>query len=271
MIVKSAVIGVIVAAALTQAATAGSVAPKPAPAKHVPAKPAAAAKPAVAPADEYFGRMKLSILGISNTIHDTKLREGYDPVHAAANFDKLSLAEEALEDWSKKYPHDTWLPGKAYYMSHEFWAMNTADGDREAERCRSLLFTHFATSPYTTKARTEAAAALNGIGFRRTATAPVCRADRVESQPGAQTPAHRHRGPGIRRLASGLLCAEVGDHLDRIGAGGAWFETGHETVVGTNVSGGVNVFVRVMLLPTELAGGKSSFIAATPAWAVRPS
>ncbi|HLJ84987.1 MAG TPA: hypothetical protein VKT51_12510 [Candidatus Eremiobacteraceae bacterium] len=159
MIVKSALIGVITAATLTQAAVAGTTASKPAPspAKQVTAKPAAA-KPVVAPADEYFGRMKLSILGISNTIHDTKLREGFDPVHAAAYYDKLSLAEDALEDWSKKYPHDTWLPGKAYYMSHEFWAMNTPDGNREAERCRALLFAQFKTSPYAAKARTEAAA-----------------------------------------------------------------------------------------------------------------
>jgi hypothetical protein len=98
----------------------------------------------------------------------------------------------------------------------------------------------------------------------------MLRADRVESPAGAQTPAHRHRGPGIRRLACGLLRAEVGNHLDRIGAGGAWFETGQETVVGTNISGGINVFVRVMLLPAELAGGKSSFIAATPADAAKP-
>jgi hypothetical protein len=98
----------------------------------------------------------------------------------------------------------------------------------------------------------------------------LLRADRVESRAGAQTPSHRHRGPGIRRLVSGLLRAEIGDHLDRIGAGGAWFETGHDTVVGTNISGGTNVFVRVMLLPLELAGGKSSFIAATPADAAKP-
>jgi quercetin dioxygenase-like cupin family protein len=98
----------------------------------------------------------------------------------------------------------------------------------------------------------------------------MLRADRVESQAGARTPAHRHRGPGIRRLESGLLIAEVGDDLDRIGAGGAWFETGHETVVGSNISGGVNVFIRVMLLPVELAGGQSSFIAATPADADKP-
>jgi hypothetical protein len=98
----------------------------------------------------------------------------------------------------------------------------------------------------------------------------ILRADRVESQAGAQTPAHRHRGPGIRRLQFGLVRAEVGDELDRIGAGGAWFETGHESVVGTNISGGVNAFIRVMLLPAELAGGKSSFVATTEADAAKP-
>lgn len=98
----------------------------------------------------------------------------------------------------------------------------------------------------------------------------ILRADRVESQAGAQTPAHRHRGPGIRRLEHGLLSAEVGDALDRIGAGGAWFESGHETVIGTNISGGTNIFVRVMLLPAELAGGLSSFVAASPADAAKP-
>lgn len=98
----------------------------------------------------------------------------------------------------------------------------------------------------------------------------MIRADRVESQAGVQTPAHRHRGPGVRRLERGLLRAEVGDHLDRIAAGGAWFETGQERVVGTNISGDVNVFVRVMLLPAELMGGKSSFIPMTPADAAKP-
>ena len=117
----------------------------------------ASAKPAVAPADEYFGRMKLSILGIGNIMHDTKLREAYDPAHAADNFTKLAAAEDALEDWAAKYPQDTWLPGKAYYMSHEFWAMNTADADRAAERCRALLLSRFAQSKYSSKARGEVA------------------------------------------------------------------------------------------------------------------
>ncbi|TCR66406.1 hypothetical protein [Bosea sp. BK604] len=100
--------------------------------------------------------------------------------------------------------------------------------------------------------------------------AHLLRADRVESAAGAQTPAHRHQGPGIRRLRRGLLLAEVGDHLDRIEAGQAWFESGHETVVGTNISGATNAFVRVMLLPVALAGGKSSFIPANPQEAAKP-
>lgn len=98
----------------------------------------------------------------------------------------------------------------------------------------------------------------------------MLRADRVASKAGAQTPAHRHQGPGIRRLLHGLLLAEVGDQLDRIEAGQAWFESGHETVVGTNISVGTNMFVRVMLLPVALAGGKSSFIPASPEEAAKP-
>ncbi len=175
MVLKSAMLSILAGGLLAQAALAGAVASKPpaAAAKPATARPAAVAKPAVAPADEYFGRMKLSILGISNTIHDTKLRESFDPANAAANFDKLSLAEDALEDWSRKYPHDTWLPGKAYYMSHEFWTMNTSDSNAEAERCRSLLFTHFASSPYAAKARTETAAMFQPAIAAASATAEI--------------------------------------------------------------------------------------------------
>ncbi len=98
----------------------------------------------------------------------------------------------------------------------------------------------------------------------------IVRADRVEAPAGAVTPRHRHQGPGIRRLVRGLLMAQIADRVDRIGPGAAWFETGAEPVVGTNVSGGANVFVRVMLLPAELSGGASSFIPDGPAEAAKP-
>lgn len=89
----------------------------------------------------------------------------------------------------------------------------------------------------------------------------LVRADRIESRHGAQTPKHGHRGPGLRRLLFGKLRADLGESICRITAGAAWFETGREPVVGTNYGGENAAFVRLMVLPTALAGGKSSFVA----------
>jgi hypothetical protein len=98
----------------------------------------------------------------------------------------------------------------------------------------------------------------------------LMRADRIESPSGAATPRHGHRGPGIRRLIFGRLLAEVGETWERIEAGQAWFETGHDPVVGTNIHTGNSAFVRVMVLPIELQGGKSSFMPASPEEAAKP-
>lgn len=99
----------------------------------------------------------------------------------------------------------------------------------------------------------------------------IFRADRVESNPGAQTPLHGHRGPGIRRLLKGRLHAFIGeDAVDRLDAGHAWFETGTDWVIGKNIHDSASAFVRVMILPAELAGGTSSFVPATAEEASKP-
>jgi hypothetical protein len=97
----------------------------------------------------------------------------------------------------------------------------------------------------------------------------ILRADRVESPPGSVTPRHRHQGPGLRRLMSGRLMAEVGDRIERIADGQAWYESGREPVVGTNINDSNNAFVRVMVLPAALAGGRTSFLPETPADALK--
>lgn len=98
----------------------------------------------------------------------------------------------------------------------------------------------------------------------------LLRADRIESQSGAATPRHGHRGPGLRRLIKGRLLAEIGDNYERIDAGHPWFETGTDPVIGTNIHSGNSAFVRVMVLPAELEGGKSSFVPTTPEDAAKP-
>jgi hypothetical protein len=98
----------------------------------------------------------------------------------------------------------------------------------------------------------------------------LLRADRIESPSGSATPRHGHRGPGVRRLLYGRILGEIGDSFERIDPGHAWFETGTDPVIGTNIHTGDSAFVRVMLLPPELQGGKTSFVATDTAEALKP-
>ena len=78
------------------------------------AKPKTKAKPPVtAPADEYFGHQKYSILGIRNALHDLNIR--YDGTIGRTPFLYSNGAglEDAMHDWDKKYHGDLWL---AHYL-----------------------------------------------------------------------------------------------------------------------------------------------------------
>lgn len=96
----------------------------------------------------------------------------------------------------------------------------------------------------------------------------VLRADRVDFPPGAVTPKHGHKGPGIRRLIEGRLVAEIGHQVQRMDAGDAWFESGLDPVVGRNVAP-TSAFVRVMALDPALLG-EPTFIPWTPEEAAKP-
>ncbi|HXW76461.1 MAG TPA: hypothetical protein VEJ20_03535 [Candidatus Eremiobacteraceae bacterium] len=122
------------------------------------AHPKPAPKLLVAPADEYFGRMKMSILGITNSIRDTGLREGFNPTNAASYYSGLMWTEDALKDWAAKYPHDGWIPRRAYDLSHDFWRMHMPQADAAAQACRQLLFRQFPHDHWTAIARSETAA-----------------------------------------------------------------------------------------------------------------
>jgi hypothetical protein len=96
----------------------------------------------------------------------------------------------------------------------------------------------------------------------------VLRLDRVDFPPAAETPKHGHAGPGIRRLLSGRLLAEVGEEARRIEAGGAWYETGTDPVIGRVLAPG-SAFIRCMVLDAALLG-QPSFRAWDAAEAAKP-
>ena len=95
------------------------------------------------------------------------------------------------------------------------------------------------------------------------------RADRIRMRPDTVTPRHGHRGPGIRRVLSGAILGAIGEGHDRLDPGRAWYETGTDPVVGTNLHPDGSAFVRAMLLPRELAGGATSFVPWDPSEALK--
>jgi hypothetical protein len=68
-----------------------------------------------APGDEYFGRMKMSFLGINNTFHDETIRAG-DYTTDSGIISKVNFADEALQQWAHKYPGDPQL-ARSYYLA----------------------------------------------------------------------------------------------------------------------------------------------------------
>ena len=65
--------------------------------------------PAPAPADEYFGRFKLSNLGMRNIIHDMTI-EGDSPLAVQLQETRIHAVAGALADWTNRYPRDVWVP-----------------------------------------------------------------------------------------------------------------------------------------------------------------
>jgi hypothetical protein len=82
---------------------------------------------AVAPADRYFGRMQMSILGVRNSLHDLTRLVDEHPQEAARAYEKAVLVEDALRDWAKKFPNDPWLPKFTYSLAGLYRKIDTED------------------------------------------------------------------------------------------------------------------------------------------------
>ncbi len=112
----------------------------------------------VAPADEYFGKMKMSILGIGNVIKDDGLKIDAD----ASSVDRLSngiaLVEDAIHDWERKYPQDTWIPRALFGLERLYAKIDRDDARAKAKATMLWLVRDFPTSPEAKIGRNELAA-----------------------------------------------------------------------------------------------------------------
>jgi hypothetical protein len=115
-----------------------------------------AAMKASAPADEYFGKMKLSFLGIDNTFRDQAIRAG-DHTTNPTVAGPVMWAEDALRAWQKKYSHDPQL-ARTYYLAflvdRKIWL---PDFQQRATTYIILLKQQFATTYFGKQAKADLA------------------------------------------------------------------------------------------------------------------
>jgi len=99
---------------------AGTVAPTLAQGHAKNANNGAASLALLAPADEYFGPLKMSILGITNAMNNVKLRQtGAEMTEDTQN--SLNQVANSIRDWEKHYPRDPWI-GRALLALHKTYA-----------------------------------------------------------------------------------------------------------------------------------------------------
>jgi hypothetical protein len=95
-----------------------------------------------APGDEYFGRMKMSYLGINNTFHDESIRAG-DYTTDSGIINKVTFADDALEAWAHRYPGDPQL-ARSYFLAIAMYKkIYTPDGQQKAWTYMHVLTARF--------------------------------------------------------------------------------------------------------------------------------
>jgi hypothetical protein len=112
----------------------------------------------VAPADEYFGRLKMSILGIRNQLHDLALRVQYAPEKSADVLGPAGFVEDAISDWEHKYPSDPWLPRNVFLLERLYSQIHTDEGQTRTSRTLHWLLARYPHTWYGKQAKTELAA-----------------------------------------------------------------------------------------------------------------
>jgi hypothetical protein len=101
----------------------------------------------LAPADEYFGPLKQSILGIRNTIRDMGLR--YDVNHdiGSQTLSSAGLTEAAIRDWGHRYPRDPDVARAIFNLQRLYAKILTEPARGKAKATADWLFSAYGKSP----------------------------------------------------------------------------------------------------------------------------
>ena len=125
---------------------------------------------ALAPADEYFGHYRLSVLGIANTIRDSGTR--MDEGKAAAMIDgPLAFATDAIRAWERQFPRDPWIARDLFALQLVYLHARTPRGNELARSTEAWLVADYPNSQEAADGRGALAEAFGDGGTRSTADA----------------------------------------------------------------------------------------------------
>jgi hypothetical protein len=102
----------------------------------------------LAPADRYFGRLKMSILGVRNALSDLSARADAQPEQAEHIYDKAVLVEDALHDWQRHFPRDPWIPKYAYALAQLYGKLELDDARLRKNDTLDWLIATYPESEY---------------------------------------------------------------------------------------------------------------------------
>ncbi len=97
-----------------------------------------------APADEYFGRLKYSPIGVRNEV--IRVNKYLDRGWGERMEGDALQVESAVEDWQKQYPHDTTLPANLLDAYRLLERVDTDATKAAADRVKNLLVVEYASS-----------------------------------------------------------------------------------------------------------------------------
>ena len=115
--------------------------------------------------------MKMSILGIRNQIKDLGSRADSHPEIAESIFGAANFTEDAVKDWERKYPRDSWLPKTVFALERMYCKVPTDLGRERAKRAMAWLIAKYPRTSFAAIGRTEIAAGTVGAPVATAAVA----------------------------------------------------------------------------------------------------
>ncbi len=97
-----------------------------------------------APADEYFGHLKFSPIGVRNEV--IRVNKYLDRGWGSRMESDALQVESAMEDWQKQYPHDQTLPANLLDAYHLMLRVDTPKTTAAGTQLRTLLLVQYASS-----------------------------------------------------------------------------------------------------------------------------